>query len=465
MIRVRLPKAPPPHEAHARLAAAHATTFLLESRTGPRRLASHSFVGWSPAGTVRLDRDGLRVEGDLPKPRTSEAPLDYLRRLLRLHKVRDRRLPFAGGLVGCAGADFARTLEPTLDGKGDAEPWPRLLLGLYRDALVYDHRRGTVHYLSTGADRRADLDALRRRVPAPRLKVGTVRPSHPRAEFVRMVEEGQELIRAGECFQVVLSRSYRAPYEGDLAACYGWLRRKADAPHLFFLRFGGREPRVLLGASPETLVRVRGRTAVTFPIAGTRPLTGKAAVDRAAARSLRADPKENAEHAMLVDLARNDLARVSRPGSVRVARYRRVEPFGTVQHLVSEVTGELASRRDALDALAAVFPAGTVSGAPKVRALEHIARLEGRDRGPYAGAVCYASFTGDLDSAIAIRCLSASVARQDGHAAKGELAVQAGAGIVLGSRPDAEFDETRHKARLLLGAIAAFGARLPEESA
>jgi anthranilate synthase component 1 len=454
MLRVEVPGAPPPHEAHARLAARHGTTFLLESRAGPRRLARHSFVGWAPAGTVELDGQGLRVEGGLPPPRAGEGALDYLRRAARPHRTPDRRLPFAGGFVGSVGFDFARTLEPTLD-LGQAEAWPRLLLGLYLDGLVYDHARGTAHYVSAGPDRRADLDALRRPAPSAGLRVGAVRPSHGRAAFTRQVRRAQGLVRAGECFQVVLSRSYRAPFRGDLGACYAWLRERADAPHLFFLRFGGKAPRALLGASPETLVRVRGGRATTFPIAGTRPLTGDAAEDAAAAASLRRDRKEAAEHAMLVDLARNDLSRVCRPGSVEVRRFRRVEPFRTVQHLVSEVAGTLARGRDALDALAAVFPAGTVSGAPKVRALEHIGTLEGRPRGAYAGAVCYLSLNGDLDSAIAIRCLSA---------AGGRLAVQAGAGIVLGSVPDSEFDETRHKARLLLEAVARFGATLPREA-
>lgn len=455
MLRVPVQEAPPPHEAHARLAARHGTTFLLESRTGPKRLARHSFVGWSPAGTVELGPDGLRVEGDLPRPKDGERPLDYLRRAAHRHRTRDRRQPFAGGFVGSAGSDFARTLEPTLD-LGQAEAWPRLLLGLYLDGLVYDHVRGTVHYVSAGPDRRADLDALREPVPAAGLKVGAVRPSHSRAAFTRQVRRAQELVRAGECFQVVLSRSYQAPFEGDLGACYAWLRQVADAPHLFFLRFGGDTPRALLGASPETLVRVRDGKATTFPIAGTRPLTGDKEKDAAAAADLRKDRKEAAEHAMLVDLARNDLARVSKPGTVKVRRYRRVEPFRTVQHLVSEVVGDLARGQDALDALAAVFPAGTVSGAPKVRALEHIEALEGKPRGAYAGAVCYLSLNGDLDSAIAIRCLSAT---------GGRLSVQAGAGIVLGSVPDSEFDETRHKARLLLEAIARFGAQLPQEAA
>jgi anthranilate synthase component 1 len=438
--------------AHARLAARHPTTFLLESRTGPKRLARYSLVGWAPAGTVELGPGGLRVQGDLPPPQEGEDTLAYLRRLLRLHRSADRRSPFVGGLVGSIGSDFVRTLEPSLE-TGAREAWPRLRLGLYLDALVYDHRKGTAHYVSVGPDRRADLDALRRRAPRAQLSVGPVRPSADRRAFTRRVRQAQDLIAAGECFQAVLSRAYTAPYEGDLGAAYDWLRVRAQAPYLFFLRFA--DGRRLLGASPETLVRVRQGEATTFPIAGTRPLTGDPPTDAAAARDLRADPKENAEHAMLVDLARNDLARVSRPGTVEVTRLRRVERFGTVQHLVSEVRGRLARGRDALDALAAVFPAGTVSGAPKVRALEHIERLERRPRGAYAGAVCYLSFNGDLDSCIAIRALAA-----DGR----RLSVQAGAGIVQASRPDAEFDETRHKARLLLQAVRRFGGRLEDEA-
>lgn len=450
---MKLKDPPPAHEAHRRLAALHATTFLLESRTGPERLARYSFVGWAPAGRIVLDAAGLHVTGHLPKPRPAEPALGYLRRVLRRHRSRDHRAPFAGGLVGCVGSDFVRELEPTL-ADGSKESWPRLDLGLYLDGVVYDHHLGVAHYVSVGPDRRAALDeALRSRPPRATLSVGPLRPSASRAAFTRKVRAAQRLVQAGECFQAVLSRAYAGRYDGDLSAAYGHLRRRAQAPHLFFLRDGD-AGRTLLGASPETLVRVRRGQATTFPIAGTRPLTGDARKDAAAARALRADPKENAEHAMLVDLARNDLARVSRPGTVRVTRLRKVEGFRTVQHLVSEVLGTLARGRDALDALAAVFPAGTVSGAPKVRALEHIARLESRPRGAYAGAVCYLSFNGDLDSCIAIRCLSAQ---------GGRLTVQAGAGIVLASDPDAEFDETRHKARLLLDTVAAFGGRAPRE--
>jgi anthranilate synthase component 1 len=451
VLKVPLPEAPPPHEAHARLARRHATTFVLESRDGPGDLARHSVVGWDPAGTVTLEGGRLMVEGALPPP-GGQAPFDYLRSVLRAHPRGEG--PFGGGFVGCAGHALSRMLEPSLE-TGAAEPWPRLLLGLYLDALVYDHAAGTCHYVSVGPDRRADLSALGEPAPAQPLRVGTLRPTTDEAAYTERVLAAQELVRAGECFQVVLSRAYEGPFEGDLGACYAQLREGARVPFLFHLRFPGR---TLLGASPERLVAVRGRRAETYPIAGTRPRTGDTQVDEAAARDLAADPKENAEHAMLVDLARNDLARVCEPGSVEVERFREVQPFRSVLHLVSRVAGHLQEGRDALDALAALFPAGTVSGAPKLRALEHLGRLEARERGAYAGAVLHLGTDGGLDSAITLRSLSAT------HGGgKGTLCVQAGAGIVLGSRPAAELQETRHKARAMLDALRPFGASLAGE--
>jgi anthranilate synthase component 1 len=454
-LRAPLAGLPPPHELHARLAGLHATTFLLESRDGPERLARHSFVGWDPVGTVRLTRDGLVADGGLPPPRAGEPPFAYLRRLLAEHgpaaKGGDAALPFRGGLVGTAGFDLARTLEPTLEGLPNGEGpdgWPRLLLGLYHDAVVYDHAAGTAEYVAVAGDRRADLDAaLRTGLAEPSdLRVGPLSWSQDDAAFAARVRQAIALDEAGECFQVVLSRSVEAPFHGSLAPLYAWLRANANAPHLFFLRFGDLQ---LLGASPETLVRIRDGVAATFPIAGTRPVGASEEEARRLAAELAAERKDAAEHAMLVDLARNDLARVCRPGTVAVARFREVERFRHVQHLVSEVQGRLAPGRDALNAFAAVFPAGTVSGAPKLRAVEHLSRLETAPRGPYGGAVLYASFGGALDSAIAIRSLSAR---------GGRLRVQAGAGIVLASDPQAEADETRHKMATLLEGLARFAA-------
>lgn len=445
LLRVPLPDAPEPHEAHARLAAACATTFILESREGPERLARFSFVGFDPIGTLVYDRSGLHVTGALPSPSRDQDPLEYVRRVQAFYHVDDHESPFIGGLVGTIGHDFVRAVEPTLD-QGKDEAWPRFSFGLYLDGVVYDHRDGSATYVSRGDDRSGRLmDLLAGDRDAAPLKVDAVDAPVSDEVFEGQVRDAQALIRAGEAFQIVLSRPFTATHRGPLTHLYDHLRDAAPVPYLFHVRDGDRE---LVGASPEMLVRVRHGVVETFPIAGTRPVTGDAATDDAAGEDLKQDRKETAEHAMLVDLARNDLARVCAAGSIEVRAYQELHRFHRVQHLVSRVTGRLDAGRDALDALAAVFPAGTVSGAPKVRALEHIDRIEQHPRGPYAGAVAYISFNGDFDSAITIRSLSGQGDR---------LTVQAGAGIVHRSDPASEAAETRHKAGTLLEALARFG--------
>ncbi len=437
LLRVSLDPSLRPHALHARLGD-HEATFILESREGPDRMARYSFVGFAPAGIITWD-DGLRVQGALPQPDPDEAPLAYLRRVQALYQTDDHDSPFVGGLVGTLGYGFARLLEPVLD--VGPESWPRMQLGLYLDGIVFDHHEGTVTYVSRAEDR-SHLVLEAAHAPAP-LHVGPVRALVRETEFSKQVEAAQQQIRAGEAFQIVLSRAYTAAAEGALSHLYDALREAHAVPYLYHVRFAGRE---LLGASPEMLVRVRSGQVETFPIAGTRPMTGQASIDDAAGKALLTDPKETAEHAMLVDLARNDLNRVCTPGSVQVADFQRLVRFRHVQHLVSHVTGKLADH-DALDALAAVFPAGTVSGAPKIRAMQHIETLERRPRGAYAGAVAYLSFNGDFDSAIAIRSLCREA---------GRVTVQAGAGIVQASDPHREYEETCSKASAMLQALEAF---------
>lgn len=432
--------APPPHEAHARLAKHFEATFILESREGPKRMSRYSFVGANPAGIIRFDQE-LTVTGTLPAPSSDQSPLEYLRRVQSFYHIDDHTSPFIGGLVGSFGYDFARVMESSL--AGPQESWPRFELGLYLDALVYDHHEQTVTYVSRGEDRSAQWAAiLAQPANAPTLKVEDMITPVADAEFEESVREAQKLIRAGECFQIVLSRPFTAAFTGSLTHLYAALREQHAVPYLFHVRCQGRQQ---VGASPEMLVRVRNGQAETFPIAGTRPITGDTSLDEAAAKDLLADRKETAEHAMLVDLARNDLGRTC--NHVEVQEFQAIKQFRHVQHLVSRVTATLQPGMDALDAFAGVFPAGTVSGAPKIRAMEHIDRLERSPRGPYAGAVAYLSFNGDLDSAIAIRSASA----QDGI-----LTVQAGAGIVLASDPASEAAETRHKAKAMLHALAPF---------
>ncbi len=262
-----------------------------------------------------------------------------------------------------------------------------------------------------------------------------------RAEFGQSVSRARQHILAGDIFQAVLSRRTNWPAPEGALPIYRRLRLSNPAPYMFLLRLPGLE---LAGSSPEPLVRVEGRGVTTRPIAGTRPRGTDPSEDERLERDLLADPKERAEHAMLVDLARNDLGRVCAPGSVKVTELMAVERFSRVMHIVSTVEGELRKDRTALDALAATFPAGTVTGAPKRRAMEIIAEEEAEARGPYAGAVGYLTFSGDLDFCITIR--TAVVAG-------GVASVQAGAGIVADSDPDREYEETRDKAAALLAAV------------
>ncbi|MGB1697970.1 MAG: chorismate-binding protein, partial [Thermoplasmatota archaeon] len=271
MIR-RAMDAPPPNEAHARLAANADASFILESREGPKRMSRYSFVGANPAGVATLT-NRLHVDGALPEPGPEETPLAYLRRVQASYHVDDHETPFIGGLVGSFGYDFVQELEPSLAASApSASSWPKFQLGLYLDALVYDHHEETVHYVSRGEDRYDEWQAL---LAAPRpaepLRVGPVSCPVSDDEFKARVEAAKGLIAEGENFQIVLSRPFHADYEGPLGALYDGIRRDHAVPYLFHVRFDRRE---LLGASPEMLVRVRNRRVETFPIAGTRPVTG-----------------------------------------------------------------------------------------------------------------------------------------------------------------------------------------------
>ncbi|MEA3201178.1 MAG: anthranilate synthase component [Thermoplasmata archaeon] len=432
-----------PAETFARLFAAHEDGFLLESAEGPERLARYSILGLDPVGKVALVDGALRVSGDLPAPRQDEAPLAYLQRLLAQHPTTDQGYRYLGGLVGHVGYEFTQRLEklsPRASG-----PFPEMEFGLYLDGLVFDHLTRRTVYFSHGADRGAELEAIAKRphAPAPP-RFGPARASVDQPRFEKMVEQAKRHIHEGDVFQVVLSRRFDLDVEGDLLPYYEALKKANPSPYMYYLKSGERR---LVGASPEMLVRVDGGRVETFPIAGTRPMGRNPTETERLAAELLADPKEAAEHAMLVDLARNDVGRVAEFGTVKVSESRRIERFSHVQHIVSKVEGRLRPGKNALDAFAALFPAGTVSGAPKVRAMEIIRDLEADARGPYAGAVGYFSFNGNADAAICIRTLAA-------HGRK--ASVQAGAGIVHDSIPEAEARETEAKARGLLSVAEGF---------
>ena len=426
----------PPLEIYRRLRPQFDASFMLESAVGQSKTVAYSFLGFSPSLVLRSE-DG-EVKGGMGHQ--ADSPERYLSDLLRKSFVPCDRFPFAGGLVGYFSYEFARQAEPSLPSL--PSEFPEFELGLYRECLIYDHSSFQVFHLSIGEGGEL-LEAVGSMDEAAgsEFRAEEPRPLSSKESFEEGVGAIKERIRDGETFQTVLSRRLQVPYRGDLLNLYSTLRSLNPSPYMFFLDFG---ERTVLGSSPETLLTVRGREATTFPIAGTRPLGGCVTERRRLREDLLSDEKERAEHAMLVDLARNDLSKVCVGGSVSVPDYMRVEEFSHVQHIVSKVNGTLQDDRTAAEALAAVFPAGTVSGAPKPRAMEIIQEVEGVSRGPYAGAVGYLSFNGNLDSAITIR---------SAFAADGRLYLQAGAGIVADSDPGREFEETEHKLASMRAAL------------
>jgi len=468
-----------PVQAFARLRAAGHRASLLESVDGPARLARHSFVALDPIASFRARGAGatLSFADERPAQALAGPPLATLREAQRIvHGEAPRPTrhpdlpPFRGGWLGAFAYELATTLEPRVP-RPDADDFefPDASLDCFRDVVAFDHGRQllTIVCAAPGGARdhaaalerataiSADLD---RSAPAGdgfRLLPDALKESLDDAQFAAGVKRLQREIRAGEIFQAVLSRRFSRAFEGDPFTLYRVLRLVNPAPHMFFHEC---DDVTLVGSSPERLVSLSGRSIGVVPIAGTRPRGATEEEDERLAADLRRSPKERAEHDMLVDLARNDVGRVARVGSVEVREHASLERFPRVQHLVSRVAAELATGFDALDLLAATFPAGTVSGAPKVRAMELLADVERAARGPYAGAFGYLDAAGDLDVAITIRTI----------VCRGGVAhVQAGAGVVLDSDPDAEAAETRHKASALLEALdlAASPAFQPTENA
>jgi anthranilate synthase component 1 len=422
------------------LRAARRHACLLESVEGPARLARYSFVGVDPVRRFRARRGEPVLEAlrRISRPRTAPLPAGLP--------------PFTGGWVGWLAYEWASSLEPRVP-RASRDPWdvPDATFDDYRDVVAVDHAAQRVFVVTRTEDGFRAAEERIDEIAADALGDGIVSSGDLRLEgdfvpctepkvFERGVESLRTAISHGEIFQGVLSQRFEQRFEGDPFTLYRVLRLANPSPHMFFFEADGL---TLIGSSPERLVSVRNGRAENRPIAGTRPRAEDPLEDERLARELRSDPKERAEHDMLVDLARNDLGRVARIGTVQVKEHAVLERFARVQHLVSRVECDLASDCDALDALAASFPAGTVSGAPKVRAMELLAALEPETRGPYAGAFGYLDAAGNLDTAIVIRSF---VARD------GVLSVQAGAGVVWDSDPAREREETLHKARALLDA-------------
>jgi len=454
-----------PLAVYRRLAPLSPVRFLFESVTGGEQVSRFSFLGAAPRRLYRLHADRLEEEVTVGREagrrrRLPGPPLAALRRVLSSVAAAPGPVPFTGGFVGYFGYDLVRLVERLPGRPPDPHDLPVALLGRFDTVVVFDHAQQRVLAVAneidgevSRADAEADLEEISRRLTAAGGDPGAVampprRPPAPTdltpslsgADFRAAVERAKRYIAAGDIFQVVLARRFRLPRRVPPLGLYRAVRQVNPSPYMVLLETPEGS---LVGASPEMLVRKTGRRLATRPIAGTRPRGADAAGDRHLAEDLLADPKERAEHVMLVDLGRNDLGRVAQPGTVEVAELMGIEHYSHVMHIVSSVEADLAPGRDALDALLATFPAGTVSGAPKIRAMEIIDELEPESRGPYAGAVGYLSFSGDLDTCITIRTLLVR---------DGETSVTAGAGIVADSDPEREERETEQKAAALLAA-------------
>lgn len=422
--------------------------FLLESSLKNEETGRYSFVGSDPFMECRANGTDVIVEDGQGKRYVSGDPISIIDGLMpRVESVKSR-FPFMGGGIGYLGYDVIRQMEQIGIIPHDQLQMPDIHLMFYEKVIVFDHVEQKVFIVVTSEDAE-DLDNRIRDVESemrmihldPRkekIEKLFFQAQLSKEEFMVKVERAKESILKGDVFQVVLSQRLQARFDGDAFSFYRSLRKSNPSPYMFFIDF---EEYVVLGASPESLIRVKGTEVTTNPIAGTRKRGETVEEDRRLETELLGDEKEIAEHRMLVDLGRNDLGRICDPGSIRLSKYMLVERYKYVMHIVSEVKGRLKEGISPLQALAACLPAGTVSGAPKIRAMQIINELEPVKRGVYSGAVGYMSFTGDLDFALAIRTM----------VVKDQLAfVQAGAGIVYDSDPASEFEETMNKAKSLL---------------
>jgi len=369
--------------------------------------------------------------------------VDALGRVIPAARIGQLEERYTGGLVGYASYNLVHSLEKIPRKARGRNGFPDMEFGLFDDGIVFDHFKKQTRYFYNEKNRIQKIESLLDEKPTDRrVEFGKPKSNLDQKEFSDRVKRAKEYIRSGDIFQVVISKRYKIPFRGSLLPFYNHLRRINPSPYMYYQKFG---PRQIVGSSPEMLARKTGSKVETFPIAGTRPFTGDPLRNRALAGELLQDEKERAEHVMLVDLARNDLGRVSRYGSVRVPEFMKVQSYSHVQHIVSRVIGQLRKGLTNLDLFKAVFPAGTVSGAPKIRAVQIIQELEPTPRGPYAGAVGYFSANGNADFAITIRTLCAQ---------NSFCYLQSGAGIVADSVPEKEWIETERKAAALFTAMS-----------
>lgn len=455
-------------------------SFLLESVEGEEKVARYSFLATDPELIVRSQGDQLeiiQVENGRQKREVkpiTDTPLTHIRQIMRPYRfVNLPGLPrFCGGLVGYLGYDVVRFFETLPNRPRNDLRLPEALLVLAKDLVIFDHLNHKMKVVScTAVDPKSGQQALLAaytkavnrinksvaKIQKPLRMGGTkirpksgkpaVKSNFSKTAFSRIVNEAKQKIKAGDIIQVVLSQRFSVDLKVQPFDIYRALRSLNPSPYMYYLHFGDIQ---IVGSSPELLVRCEDNVVETRPIAGTRQRGKDEKEDDRLKADLLRDPKEKAEHIMLVDLGRNDLGRICRQGTVKVSEFMSVEKYSHVMHLVSNVRGILKPGKDAFDVLQAAFPAGTVSGAPKIRAMEIIDELENVSRGPYAGCIGYFSFSGNLDSCITIRTIVV---------ADGKAYVQAGAGIVADSKPLKEYQETINKAKAQILAIHEAGAR------
>lgn len=438
--------------------------FLLESVEGGEQLARYSFLGRDPYQVLKYDDDrvSLKTEGK-PSEKLFDDYFSALKQLTTQYK--EPELPdlprLTGGAVGFSSYDTVREVEDLPNVPVNDTNLPEAIWGFYDEIYAFDHVKQQIIIIKTvfieddidpdaayGTALQA-LDQMENQVfnsirsrSTFSLKPETLKSNVEQSYFEEMVAKAKEYIFEGDIFQVVLSQRFETDFSGDRFMLYRALRMVNPSPYLFYLEFGDFG---LVGSSPEVLVRMQDQTAELLPIAGTRPRGKTPEEDLQLEEDLRNDPKEIAEHVMLVDLGRNDLSRVCKSGTVKPVRNQVIERYSHVMHIVSDLQGKLAEGQTSVDALMQCFPAGTVSGAPKIRAMKIIDELEPTKRGPYAGAVGYFDFSGNMDTCIVIRTMVVTDTK---------IYIQAGAGIVADSNPTKEFQETRNKAAALVDSLS-----------
>ena len=434
--------------------------FILESLEDAERWGRYTFLGFDPKLEFTCRDSVVRIRSGTTLTFADADPAQYVRQIVEENRApRIPGLPpFTGGLMGYFAFDSIRYAEPSLNlDAADDEGFNDIDLMLFDKIIAFDHFRQTITLICSARtealeesyraacmelDAMAELLRSGERASNPPLRLtGEFKSLFDKAQFCAMVEKGRHYIFEGDIFQVVLSNRLTAPAEGSLLDTYRLLRTQNPSPYMFYISSDAIE---IAGSSPETLVKLQDGILHTFPLAGTRPRGATEAEDRALEESLLADPKELAEHNMLVDLGRNDLGRLSKFGSVEVESYLQILRFSHVMHIGSTVRGEIRPGCDAYDAISCVLPAGTLSGAPKIRACQIINELEGCRRGIYGGAVGYIDFTGNMDTCIAIRLA---------YKKNGQVTIRAGAGIVADSVPETEFRECVNKAAAVVGAL------------